>query len=143
MPPSGSTTWAGAPWSGNHDGPVFNEAVSGAQLAWNNQNVTRNRQNNGTVAPGFEALAALVDDLLQQPPRAGLADRDREDVEAAAGEVRATISGPGTPGEGRVRRAQAMLKGVPAPVATGVAAGTAAGAQQWARTAIEGLPRIV
>ncbi|RLV71149.1 hypothetical protein STAN_6678 [Streptomyces sp. CBMAI 2042] len=127
----------------NHEGPVFNEAVSGAQFAWNNQSVTQNQQNNSTVAPGFEALAALVDDLLQQLPRADLADRDREDVEAAAGEVRATISGPGTPEEGRVRRALAMLKGVLAPVATGVAAGTAAGAQQWAQTAIEGLTRIV
>ncbi|MYW35206.1 hypothetical protein GT040_39535, partial [Streptomyces sp. SID2119] len=74
----------------NHEGPVFNEAVSGAQFAWNNQSVTQNQQNNSTVAPGFEALAALVDDLLQQVPRAGLAERDREDVEAAAGEVRAT-----------------------------------------------------
>ncbi|MDX3376332.1 hypothetical protein PV390_18190 [Streptomyces sp. ME02-6991-2A] len=127
----------------NYDGPVFNAAVSGAQFAWNNESVTQNQQNNSTVAPGFEALAALVDDLLQQLPRAGLADRDREDVEAAAGEVRATISGPGTPEEGRVRRALAMLKGVLAPVATGVAAGTAAGAQEWAQTAIEGLTRIV
>ncbi|MCD9901046.1 hypothetical protein LUR56_15660 [Streptomyces sp. MT29] len=117
----------------NHEGPVFNEAVSGAQFAWKNQSVTQNQQNNSTVAPGFEALAALVDDLLQPLPRAGLADRDREDVEAAAGEVRATISGPGTPEEGRVRRALALLKGVLAPVATGVAAGTAAGAQQWRR----------
>ncbi|MFF6909586.1 hypothetical protein ACFY9Q_27045 [Streptomyces sp. NPDC012389] len=127
----------------HHDGPVFNGAVSGTQFAWNNQSVTQNQQNNSTVAPGFEALAALVDDLLRQLPGAGLADRDREDVEAAAGEVRATISGPDTPEEGRVRRALAMLRGVLAPVAAGVAAGTAAGAQEWAQTAIEGLSRSI
>ncbi|CAO0832719.1 putative protein OS=Streptomyces microflavus OX=1919 GN=Smic_74750 PE=4 SV=1 [Streptomyces microflavus] len=59
----------------NYDGPVFNAAVSNAQFAWNNESVTQNQQNNSTVAPGFEALAALVEDLLQQLPGAGLADR--------------------------------------------------------------------
>lgn len=81
----------------NYDGPVFNAAVSNAQFAWNNESVTQNQQNNSTVAPGFEALAALVEDLLQQLPGAGLADRDREDAAAAADEVLATISGPATP----------------------------------------------
>lgn len=127
----------------NYDGPVFNAAVSNAQFAWNNESVTQNQQNNSTVAPGFEALAALVEDLLQQLPGAGLADRDREDAAAAADEVLATISGPATPEESRVRRALAVLKGVLAPVATGVAAGTAVGAQEWAQSAIEGLTRIV
>ena len=77
----------------NYDGPVFNAAVSNAQFAWNNESVTQNQQNNSTVAPGFEALAALVEDLLRQLPGAGLADRDREDAAAAADEVLATISG--------------------------------------------------
>ncbi|WP_181727521.1 hypothetical protein [Streptomyces sp. PT12] len=57
----------------NHfNGPVFNAEVSGAQLAWNNGTVTQNQQNNSAVAPGFEALAELIDDLLRQLPRAGL-----------------------------------------------------------------------
>ena len=123
----------------NYDGPVFNAEVSGSQFAWNNDTVTQNQQNNSAVAPGFEALAELVTELLGQLPQAGLADQDREDAESAAREVLATITQPDAPEEGRLRRALAMLKGALAPVATGVAAGTAVGAQEWARTAIEGL----
>ncbi|MFG2894104.1 hypothetical protein [Streptomyces sp. NPDC048248] len=91
------------------------------------------------MAPGFEALADRVSELLGQLPQSGLADRDREDAESAAREVLAAITQPDAPEEGRLRRALAMLKGALAPVATGVAAGTAVGAQEWARTAIEGL----
>lgn len=127
----------------NYDGPVFNAEVSGAQFAWNNDTVTQNQQNNSTVAPGFEALAKLVTDLLRQLPQAGLADQDREDAESAAREVLVAITQPDPPEEGRLRRALAMLKGALAPVATGVVTGTAMGAQEWARTAIEGLTGIV
>ncbi|MGI5139364.1 MULTISPECIES: hypothetical protein [unclassified Streptomyces] len=127
----------------NYDGPVFNAGVSGAQFAWNNNAVTQNQQNNSTVAPGFETLATLVTNLLRELPRAGLADPDREDAESAAREVLATISRPDAPQAGRLRRALAMLKGALAPVATGMVAGTAAGAQDWARTAIEGLTGIL
>ncbi|WP_392673908.1 hypothetical protein [Streptomyces sp. LN785] len=127
----------------NYDGPVFNAAVSGAQFAWNNGTVTQNQQNNSAVAPGFEALAELVGALLRQLPQAGLADHDREDAAAAAEEVLATITQPGQPEQGRLRRALAMLKGALAPVATGVVTGTAVGAQEWARTAIEGLTALV
>ncbi|MFE7318276.1 hypothetical protein ACFU7T_35045 [Streptomyces sp. NPDC057555] len=127
----------------NYDGPVFNAEVSGAQFAWNNNTVTQNQQNNSTVASGFEALAEQVTDLLRQLPQAGLADQDREDAESAAREVLESIAQPGPPEEGRLRRALAMLKGALAPVATGVVAGTAVGAEEWARTAIEGLTGIV
>ncbi|MFI6004877.1 hypothetical protein ACIA98_31475 [Streptomyces sp. NPDC051366] len=127
----------------NYDGPVFNAPVSGAQFAWNNDTVTQNQQNNSTVAPGFAELAALVTDLLRQLPDAGLADRDREDAESAAREVLAEITRPEPPEEGRLRRALALLKGTLAPIATGVVAGTTVGAQEWARTAIEGLTSFV
>ncbi|MEU6218481.1 hypothetical protein ABZ845_13320 [Streptomyces sp. NPDC047022] len=127
----------------NYDGPVFNAEVSGAQFAWNNDAVTQNQQNNSAVAPGFEALAALVTNLLRELPQAGLADPDREDAESAAREVLATIARPDVPEDGRLRRALAMLRGALAPVATGVVAGTAAGAQEWARQAIEGLTGIL
>jgi hypothetical protein len=127
----------------NYHGPVFNAAVSGAQFAWNNESAHQKQQNNTAVAPGFEDLAALVGDLLRQLPQAGLADQDREDADAAAREVLTTITRPETPEPGRLRRAVAALKGALAPVATGVAAGTAVGAQEWARTAIEGLTGLV
>lgn len=127
----------------NYHGPVFNDRVSGAQLAWNNETVTQNQQNNSAVAPGFEALAALMTDLLRQLPEAGLADRDREDAEAAAQEVLAEITGPEPPEQGRLRRAVNALKGALAPVATGIAAGTTIGAQEWAQSAIGSLTGLV
>lgn len=127
----------------NYDGPVFNAEVSGAQFAWNNDTVTQKQQNNSSVAPGFDALANLVTDLLRQLPQAGLADQDREDAEAAAREVLAAITQPDPPEESRLRRALAVLKGALAPVATGVVTGTAVGTQEWARTAIEGLTGVV
>ncbi|WP_328538232.1 hypothetical protein [Streptomyces sp. NBC_00344] len=127
----------------DNGGPVFNGGVSGAQFAWNNETVTQNQQNNSTVAPGFEELAALVTNLLRELPRAGLTDPDREDAESAAREVLATIARPGPSEGGRLRSALAMLRGALAPVATGAVAGTAAGAQEWARAAIEGLTGVL
>ncbi|MFG2139747.1 hypothetical protein [Streptomyces sp. NPDC048650] len=127
----------------NYDGPVFHAEVSGTQFAWNNESVTQNQQNHSTVAPGFEALAELVTDLLRQLPRAGLADQDREDAESAAGQILEAITRPNPHEDGRLRRALALFKGALAPVATGVVTGTAVGAQDWARTAIEGLTHLV
>ncbi|MDT9690752.1 hypothetical protein Q5762_20870 [Streptomyces sp. P9(2023)] len=123
-------------------GPVFNGPSSNNQIAWNNETVTQNQQNNGTgtgAAPGFEALAERVAELLRQLPQAGLPDENREDAEVAAGEVLATIAGPEQPEAGRLRRALTMLRGALDPVATGIAAGATLGAQEWAVTAIEGL----
>lgn len=131
------------PQGDNYNGPVFNAGVTGSQFAWNNENVTQNQQNNSAVAPGFEALVTLVTDLLRELPQAGLAESDREDAEYAARKVLATVAGPDAPEDGRLRRALAMLKGALAPVATGVVAGTAAGAQEWAQKAIEGLTRLL
>lgn len=129
------------PQNGNtYDGPVFNAGVSHAQFAWNNETVTQNQQSNGgTVAPGYEALAELVTGLLGHLPEAGLADRDREDTEAAAQEVLAEITRTDAPEEGRVRRALSGLRGALAPVATGIAAGTTVAAQEWALAAITSL----
>jgi hypothetical protein len=127
-----------------YNGPVFNKGVSNVQLAWNNGTVTQNQQiNAAAAAPGYEALAALVTELLRQLPGAGLADGDRADAETAAEEVIAEITGPDSPEPGRVRRAVTTLKGALAPVATGLAAGTAVGAQEWAQSAIRGLTGLV
>ncbi|MFG2574965.1 hypothetical protein [Streptomyces sp. NPDC048481] len=127
----------------NYDGPVFHGGVSSSQFAWNNETVTQNQQLNGPVAPGHEALAALVGELLRQLPGAGLPDREREDAEAAAQEVLAEVTTGQDPEPGRLRRALNGLRGALAPVATGIAAGTAVGAQEWAQEAIRGLSALV
>ncbi|MFH9722010.1 hypothetical protein ACH4M4_03470 [Streptomyces sp. NPDC017254] len=124
---------------GSDGGPVFNGDVSHSQLAWNNGTVTQNQQSNSTVAPGYEELAERVNELLRELPRAGLGEQDRQDAEEAAAEVLAVITRPEPVEEGRLRRALTTLRGALAPVATGVAAGTTIGAQEWALAAIGGL----
>ncbi|MQY39729.1 hypothetical protein SRB17_77560 [Streptomyces sp. RB17] len=124
-------------------GPVFLGPVSGNQIAWGNQTVTQYQRNDTAPAPGFEALAQLVGDLLLQLPQAGLAEQDQVDAEAAAEEVLAEITGPEAPEPGRLRRALNGLKGALAPVATGAAAGVEAGAQEWAHEAIRNLTTLI
>lgn len=139
LPPIGTGTGTTV----NYHGPVFNGDVSGAQIAWGNDTVTQNQQQNSSaVAPGFEQLAKLVTDLLQQLPQVGFDEQDRQDAEAAANEVLAEITDT-APEPSRLRRAVTALRGVLAPVATGAVAGAAAGTQEWAQAAIGGLTGIV
>ncbi|MFE2757943.1 hypothetical protein ACFXGA_38665 [Actinosynnema sp. NPDC059335] len=127
----------------NYNGPVFNGDVSGAQIAWNNDTVTQNQQHTtSTVAPGYEELAKFVTDLLRQLPQLGLDEQDLQDAEAAGNDILTEVTQP-EPEKGRVRRAITALRGVLAPVATGAVAGLAAGAQDFAQTAITGLTGIV
>ncbi|WP_435970151.1 hypothetical protein [Streptomyces sp. Qhu_M48] len=132
-----------APEVRRYDGPVFNHSVSHAQFAWNNETVTQNQQTNTTVAPGYEELAARVNELIRQLPGSGLAEQDRQDTQDAAEEVLAEITRPEPVEEGRVRRALTTLRGALAPVATGVVAGTTVGAQEWALAAIGSLTGVV
>ncbi|WP_328944769.1 hypothetical protein OG259_28025 [Streptomyces sp. NBC_00250] len=125
-----------------NDGPVFNGDVSHSQFAWGNETVTQNQQNDNTVAPGYEALAERVNELLRQLPRAGLAEQDRQDTQDAAEGVLAEITRVEPVEETRLRRALATLRGALAPVATGVVAGTTVGAQEWALAAITGLTGV-
>jgi hypothetical protein len=127
----------------NYHGPVFNADVSGAQIAWNNDTVTQNQQNTtSTVTPGYENLAKLITDLLQQLPQVGLEKPDLRDAEEAANDVLKEITGPEQPEPGRLRGALRSLRGALAPIATGVMSGLAAGAKEWAKAAIAGLTGI-
>lgn len=136
LPPLGGGTTV------NYNAPVFNGDMTGAQIAWGSTTVTQNQQNaSSTVAPGYEQLAKLVTDLLQHLPQVGLAEEDRKDAEEAASEVLAEIT-DSAPEPGKLRRAVNALRGALAPVATGLVEGAAAGAQEWAQTAISGLTGI-
>ncbi|MEU5264667.1 hypothetical protein [Amycolatopsis sp. NPDC021455] len=127
----------------NYHGPVFNGDMTGAQVAWGNKTVTQNQQNaSSTVTPGYEALAKLVTDLLQQLPQVGLTESELRDAEEAGNEVLLEITGPEAPEPGRLRRALRGLRGILAPIATGVVKGTAAGAEDWAKAGIEALSNI-
>lgn len=122
----------------NYNGPVFNGDVSGAQIAWNNETVTQNQQNTSTVAPGYEALAKFVTDLLPQLPQLGLDRQDLQDAEAAASDVLAEITQP-EPEPGRVRRTINTLKGA---LLTGTASGLSSAAGDFVQTALAGLTAL-
>lgn len=122
----------------NYYGPVIHGSADGAQLAWGNQTAHQTQKQVEQIAPGFEALAQAVASTLEQLAAVGLPMEDVEDAETLATEVLAEVVQP-VPDRGKIRRAVAALKGFLAPVATGVATGTADGAQEWARAAIEQL----
>ncbi|WP_229327457.1 hypothetical protein [Streptomyces sp. UNOC14_S4] len=127
--PAGSTVY---------NGPVFHGSAEGAQLAWGNTSVVQTQNQTQQVAPGYEGIAQAVTAALENLDAAGLAEEDRQDAEEAAGEVLTEVT-RAEPDRGKIRRALSAVKGVLAPVATGLAAGAEEGAQEWARTVIEQL----
>lgn len=121
-------------------GPVIHGDVDGAQLAWNNSGTVHQAQNSGEqqITPGFELLAQALISTREGLPSLGLAEEDLTDAQAAADDALAEVTQP-EPDRRKLRRAVAALKGLLAPIATGLAAGAAAGAQDFARTAIDQL----
>jgi hypothetical protein len=96
---------------------------------------TQNRTEQ--IAPGFEVIAQAVAKTLEGLPCAGLAEDDQQDAGAAARDVLAEVTRP-VPDRGKIRRALSSLKGFLAPIAMGLAEGSA---HEWARMAIEQLSR--
>jgi hypothetical protein len=127
--PTGNTTTI-------YNGPVIHGNANGAQLAWGNDTVTQNRQEQ--VAPGYEILPQALVSTLQQLPAAGLPAADQEDAESAARDALHALT-QGEPDAGLVRRAVAALKGHLAQLAAGLVVGAEQGAQEWAKTAIQHL----
>ncbi|WP_327029892.1 hypothetical protein OG989_05650 [Micromonospora sp. NBC_01740] len=124
-----------------YNGPVFNHSsANGAQIAWNNESVTQNNNRVEQVAPGYEALAKALTEVLQQVSAMGLSEEAREDVDAASNEILAEIVRD-EPRPGPIRRAATILRTWLTPIAAagtaGVSLGVSEGAQEAARTAIE------
>lgn len=121
-----------------YNGPVIHGNADGAQMAWNNETVNQQYNRSDLIAPGFESIAEAVADTLANLGSAGLSDEDQQDAEAAAREVLEEVTEQ-EPDRGKIRRALSVLKGLLAPVATGVIVGASDGGQEWARSAIEQL----
>lgn len=139
VPVEADPTVALTPGTTIYNGPVIHGNADGAQLAWGNHTVNQVQQvRTEQVAPGFEAIALAVVSTLEGLSAVELAEDDKRDAEAAANEVLAEVT-KAEPDRGKLRRALATLKGFLAPVAAGLATGTAKGAEGWARTAIEQL----
>ena len=94
------------------------------------------------VAPGYEALAEAITDLLQRLPEMGLTPEAREDAETAGKEILGEIV-RNEPRLGPIRRSLAVIRGSLAAIAAGGAAGVAAGVsdgvQEAVRIAVERL----
>ncbi|MFF4987378.1 hypothetical protein ACFY19_09320 [Streptosporangium saharense] len=121
-------------------GPVIHGSVDGAQLAWNNSGLVNQTQNSGEqfITPGFELLAQALISTREGLLSLGLADEDLTDAQAVTDDALAEVT-QAEPDRGKLRRAVTVLKGLLAPIATGLAAGAGEGAQDFARTAIEQL----
>lgn len=121
-----------------YNGPVIHGSADGAQLAWNNQTVHQTQSKTEQIAPGFETLAQAVAKTLEGLAVLGLVDAERKEAEAAGREILEEVT-RAQPDKTRIRRGLLALKGVLAPIATGLSAGVADEARKWARTAIEQL----
>ncbi|MBQ1076388.1 hypothetical protein KBX06_24990 [Micromonospora sp. C31] len=133
-----ATSHAGFGTTINHYGPVIHGNVDRTQLAWGNNTVSQARSHTEQVAPGFELIAKAVADTVEKLAAVGLSEDDLREARVAAADVFVEAAQT-EPDRGKVRRAVNALKGFLAPVAMGVVAGSTAGAQEWARTAIEQL----
>jgi hypothetical protein len=133
-----------APKSGDtiiYHGPVItiHGNANGAQLAWDNEKVTQSQRNKKEqIASGFEPIAQAIAKTLEGLHAVGLDDPERQGAEAAASAALTEVTNT-QPDKGRLRNALAALKGYLTPIALGLAAGSAGGAQEWAHTAIEQL----
>jgi len=123
-----------------YNGPVFHGDVSGAQLAWNNKSVTQNNTRIEQVAPGYEALAKAMTEVMSLVPAMKLSLEGQEDVEAASNEIVAEIVRD-EPRPGPIRRAITVLRtrftAIAAAGAAGVGVGVGDAAQEAAHRAIE------
>jgi hypothetical protein len=123
-----------------YHGPVFHGDVNGAQLAWNNNSVTQNNNRIEQVAPGYEALAKAMTEVMSLVPGMNLSVEGHEDVEAASNEIVAEIVRD-EPRPGPIRRALTVLRtrftAIAAAGAAGAGVGVGEAAQEAAHRAIE------
>lgn len=128
----------------NYHGPVIHG--DGAQVAYNNRDVTQTQTTVQQVAPGFENVAQAVADVLAWLPAADLGEQDRADAEQAGYEV-LSESVQAEPDLGKAKRALMALKGLLAPIAirmmTGAAAGAGTEAQAGAEKAVKAIEGLM
>ena len=123
----------------NNYGPVFHGNADGAQLAWSNSGVVHQQaERSETVAVGYEEISAAVTDVLRGLPSAALDDEVLSDAVRSSEDALEEVT-KRNPDRSVLRRAVSALRGFLVPVATGVSAGAAEGAQEWAQHAIASL----
>lgn len=122
----------------NYNGPVVTITGDHAQVAWNNHDVTQSRETTEQVAPGYEELADLVTRLLASLPSLTLdPDDDTEALATSETILREVVKTE--PDRGIVKRGVTMLKGLLAPVSSGVSKAVTQESADLARQMIESL----
>ena len=121
-----------------YHGPVVISNGDGAQIAFNNENVTQNQVANKQVALGYELIAEAVAETLRRLPEVGLGGDEHKATEEAAHQVLTEVTKT-EPNRSIVKSRVALIKGFLVDVASGATTGAAEGAQELAKTAIEQL----
>ncbi|MFN3006620.1 hypothetical protein [Mycolicibacterium wolinskyi] len=122
----------------NYNGPVVTVTGDHAQLAWNNQDVTQTRASTEQVAPGYEELADLVTRLLASTHRFSLEAEDEVELRANSDAVLREVVKTNPDGS-FVRRGVTMLKGLLAPIASGISKAVTEESASVAQQMIESL----
>ena len=122
----------------NYHGPVVTVTGDGAQLAWDNHDVSQTQAQVEQVATGYEELADLVTRLLAGAAAFRLEPEEQSDLENASETIlHETVKDQ--PDRGVVRRGITMLKGLLAPVASGIGKAVSDETAEAARHMIESL----
>lgn len=122
----------------NYNGPVVTVIGDHAQLAWNNQDVTQTQTNTEQVAPGYEAVADLVTRLLASLPSLSLDPDDETEAQVTSETILREVV-KAEPDRGIVRRGVTMLKGLLAPIASGISKAVTQESAEAAQQMIESL----
>ncbi|MGL4745817.1 MAG: hypothetical protein ACRCXL_15700 [Dermatophilaceae bacterium] len=120
----------------NYHGPVVTVHGDNAQLAWDNQMVSQTQ--NQDIARGYEELAKVVTGLLASLPALGLSDDDEQEAKSTAETVLGEVV-KDEPDQGRIKRGITMLRGLLAPIGTGVGTAVSDESAELAKTVIKGL----
>lgn len=128
----------GATTVNNYHGPVVTVTGDNAQLAWSGTgDVAQTQDRVEQIAPGYEEVARALAGLIANLGELGLGE-DESEARQQADSVLAEIVKP-SPDKGMVKRGLTMIKGLLAPVATGVSAAVTAESSEAARHLIDAL----
>lgn len=134
---SSDVPWVPAVTVNNYHGPVVTVTGDHAQLAWNNNTVNQTQDRVEQIAPGYEDLARTITDMLANLNALGLGDDEadvRDNAEAVLNEIVKE-----TPDPGVIKRGLTMVKGLLAPIATGVRLAVTAESTEAAQQVIQAL----
>lgn len=129
-------TFPAATVTNNYHAPVVTVHGDNARLAWDNQTVSQTQ--NQDIAPGYEELAKVVTGLIASLHALGLSDDDGQEAKSTAETVLGEVVKE-EPDRGRIKRGITMLRGLLAPIATGVGTAVSDESAELSRTLIERL----